>query len=191
MSTLTLPFPDFQPNTIAASGQVDANNAAIVAVVNGGLDDTNLANNGITASTKIKDGTIDAACMGTGVVRQAQIDYTAASLGPLVAQTGPNYVGANGARLAWVSKSITPTVVTEEDYTFTFASDCISGDPAFTATPAVGCPTFIRNTDVEAEMPDAWWFKSVTSTTAVLRIKYYTTAAATAMTVQFPVYGAK
>jgi hypothetical protein len=51
MAFITLPYPTFSPNTTIASAQTNANNAAILAQVNGALDHTNLsAAAGITLS---------------------------------------------------------------------------------------------------------------------------------------------
>lgn len=50
-STLTLPYPNFQPGTTIYSAQVNANNTATTNLINGGLDHTNLTSNaGITIS---------------------------------------------------------------------------------------------------------------------------------------------
>lgn len=58
MSRVTLPFPNFQPGTKILSAQANANNSALTAIINGGLDNTNVGTAGFFASQiKPTDGT--------------------------------------------------------------------------------------------------------------------------------------
>lgn len=192
MTQLTYPFPDFVPHTTAKADDIDANFAAIQTVVNGGVDDTNVTNDGITASTKIKDGTIDAAALGGQSVLNAAIDFRSASLGVKTWQDGPTYPGTNGGRIVRISKSITPIAAqAAEEYTFTFANDSVDGDPAFTSAPMLTGVSFVRSTTNDTKMPATCYFKSVTTTQGVLRVVYGSgTSEAVAMTVSFLAAGA-
>jgi hypothetical protein len=71
--TLVVPNKTYSPGDTIRSSEWNANFLAIEAVVNTNLDDLNLKNDGITASDKIKDGTIDLPAMGTNSVNSANI----------------------------------------------------------------------------------------------------------------------
>jgi hypothetical protein len=190
MSSVTLPYPTFPDGSTASGTQVIANLDAIVDVVNGAIDNTNITNASITGSTKLVDATVTAAKLAPGAVIESKADYASANAGILAHRAGPNYAGAGGRRTAWVSKGITPTgSATEEEFTFTFSADCVDGNPAFTSAPQIGPPSFIRNTTSYGEMVAQSHWKTVTTTQAVLRVVYNTAAAATIMTVQFQVSG--
>lgn len=66
MAQLVLPYPDFQPNTKIVSAQVDANNAAIVNLLNGGLGPDNVLFPFLATGTlgADKSGTADAVTQG-------------------------------------------------------------------------------------------------------------------------------
>lgn len=58
MPLLTYSYPDFTPNTVIASAQVNAKYNDIKTLLNTTkLDDTNIQNAGLTRATKLKPGT--------------------------------------------------------------------------------------------------------------------------------------
>lgn len=72
-NTLTIPNKSLAPGALVKSSEHNANNIAIESWANGFISDVNLLNNGITASQKIIDGTIDLAAMGTSSVDTTKI----------------------------------------------------------------------------------------------------------------------
>jgi hypothetical protein len=70
--TLNIPTVWVDGDTLTAA-KFNANSAAIEAIVNGQLSDVNIKSNGITASAKIIDETIDLAAMGANSVNSAKI----------------------------------------------------------------------------------------------------------------------
>lgn len=145
MSNLVYTHTTFPDGIIADGDAVIQNFNDAAAVINGQLDDTNLANNGITANTKIKDGTIDSNCMGVQAIRDANVAYPSAAAGVKVWQLGPNYPGAGGGQVLRIEKSITiAAVTTEQSFAVSWAgSDAADGAFVFSAAPTITGVNFL------------------------------------------------
>lgn len=96
MPLLTYSYPDFTPNTVMSSAQVNAKYNDIKTLLNTtGLDDTNLQAAGITRSTKLKAGTANYVLINDSdgkMSEEAQLATTRGGLGvslsPSVADSG-------------------------------------------------------------------------------------------------------
>jgi hypothetical protein len=138
MSDITLPYPSLTDGTTAFGSQVQADLEAILDVVNSSIDDDNISNDGITASDKVKDGTISAPLLEAGCVRQAAVDWSSTNSGVRAWRT-QNHVGTAGGRDIRFEKSITlANVTTEQTFTVDWsAGDGVDGNTTFSATPTV------------------------------------------------------
>jgi hypothetical protein len=169
MATITWDYEP-SPGDVANWTSLKADIDDIVGEINGSLDADNLAANAVE-SAKIAANAVTSAKIAAANILEAAINWTSAGSGVEAWRTGPNYVGANGGRIARVQKSITTAAATEESFTVTFASDCVDGDPAFSAAPTLlGAPSFRKDTDDETLVPDQVWIKTISSTTCVFRI---------------------
>jgi hypothetical protein len=94
-ATLSIPNTFVGGQTIFAS-QMNANFTAIRDVVNN-LDDANYANDSMTASSKIIDGTIDLAAMGTDSVDASKIKALSVDVSEMILGATQNMVFTNKA----------------------------------------------------------------------------------------------
>jgi hypothetical protein len=172
MSQLVLPFPTFNDGTIAYGSQVTDNNSAIVTLVNGSLDDFNLATQGITLHAKGKPGTVNATLMGAASVKQSAMDYSSTGSGVKAAQT-VGYAGANGALIIRIEKTITiASVATEQTFAVDWsASDCPDGAVTFLVKPSLTAPVLLENGGFVNTNLDyiKWTVRSTTGATVAIK----------------------
>jgi len=179
---------NYAPGTAADGAAVETDLTAIVTELNGGLDSTNLENSAVTTA-KINNAAVDSNKLGTAAVRNTHVDYTSANSGALVDRAGPNYAGANGRRRARISKTFTRSG-SDETITVTFATDCVDGNPAFTAAPTLdGMPVLVYNSTTPGELPTQMWVLAITSTQCTVRCEYAGAPTADAAIMQFSVTG--
>ncbi len=174
----------------ADAADVNANDTATRNVVNGGLNDTdNIAAGGVT-STGLAANAVTHTKLAAAAVRDAAMEYTSANSGALVARVGPNYAGASGGRLAMVSKTFARVAgATQAGIVFTFATDCVDGNPNFSAAPTLsGTPVEV----LSGLLVDSVLNVRVTALTAasVTMDIIMSGGAANNVTIQFMVYGA-
>jgi hypothetical protein len=105
VSQISLPFT-FSPDTLIKSGQVNADFAVIVGVVNAGIDNTNIGTAGIYAS-QIIPITILEATFGGGVPYTFTQALSAAQLNSGTSFLGPSSGGVNGPLQSSVSTGAT------------------------------------------------------------------------------------
>jgi hypothetical protein len=139
MSDVTLTYPSFTDGDVAYGSQVQQNFEDVLAVVNADIDDDNIANDGITASDKIIDGTISAPLLEAGCVRHAAVDWSSTNSGVRAWRT-QNHVGTAGGRIIRVRKTVTlAAVTTEANFTVDWsAGDAVDGNTTFSVAPVVG-----------------------------------------------------
>lgn len=121
----------------AVGGNVLDDLNSIKTVVNGNIDTGNIATNGV-GTAEIANNAVTNDKIIANAVRQSQATYTTSNSGMLVAQAGPNYgAGGGGVRLARIRKSVEWNGTGTNSVVFTFASDCIEGNPGFSDTPSL------------------------------------------------------
>jgi hypothetical protein len=138
MSDAIITYPSFPDGTTASGAQVIQDFNDVLAVLNGLVDDDNLSNAGITASSKIKAATITAALISAGAINAAAMLWDSASNGVRAWRT-PGYAGASGSRMVRIEKTVTLAADTTEhtvsvDWS---ASDSIDGAVTFSAAPTI------------------------------------------------------
>lgn len=181
---------DGVPGEAANINALESDINALYTLVNGYLDKDNIAANAIEASQIAADAVV-AAKIADANILEAAIQWASASAGVEAWRTGPNYVGANGGRIARISIATTTAVsVTTETFAVTFATACEDGDPAFSATPiAMGMPVFI-SAGADDNMPTQTYFTAMASTSCTVRVVYAASSATgVAATVDFCVAG--
>jgi len=195
MGTVTLTGDYVAGNYAVSEGDPSLKNDLdlIVAELNGNVEAVNISNGAIT-TTKLADDSVDSAKLKDDAVLETHMDYTLASSGVLAVQCGPSYTGASGLRIARVSKDVTyDGTASPQTVTFTFATDCVDGNPAFSAAPTLlGPPVVVDSTS--ASINDSITHVYVTSLTSSLVTMdvYYVNAGgnlATTVTMQFGVAG--
>lgn len=136
--------PTFTDGTTAYGSQVKAGFDSVEAVVNGGLDDDNITDDGITASAKIKDGTITSALMASGSIQSAHVNWAQASDG-LRAWRSNSYSGANGSRLIrWEKTVALAAVTTEQSFSIDWSTgDSPEGTISFASAPTISGVTIL------------------------------------------------
>ena len=92
MPALSYSYPDFTPNTIIRSAQVNAKYNDIKTLLNTtGLDDSNLQNAGITRATKLKTGPANYVLINNGsgaMSEEATLATSRGGLGVALSPTG-------------------------------------------------------------------------------------------------------
>ncbi len=125
-----------------------------------------------TANTKAKASEVnsDFDTMYTafnGSTGEANVTYVTANDGLRVMRAGPNAGGTNGARTTLLTKTFALGVVAFGNQTYTFATDAVYGNPAFSAAPTPsGC--MITTAGAIANIPFVW-LSAITATTATLQ----------------------
>jgi len=189
MTQVIYTYPDFPDdgNTVASGQQVTQNFNDVKTVVNGQLEDTNILNDGITANTKIKDGTIDSNCMGNASIRDAHLTYPSASAGVKVWRMGPNYPGANGGTVIRVEKSITiAAVTTDQAFAVSWATtDGVDGALTFSAPPTLSGVSFLDTVGAIDNTMQYCKFTARTASGCTLRVKFSTAPTGGAVTAMF------
>jgi hypothetical protein len=178
---------NYDPGVNAVGGIVRADLEAIVKELDGSLDTTNLAANSVDTSQLAADA-VESAKIADANVLEAHISY-ASSTGVLVARTGPNYAGGGSPRIAVVSKELTWAGSSPESVTFTYASDCAYGDPAFVSTPHLMGAPVISSTSPGSTSQITQWVVTASSSTAI-SIDFTTGDGSETVTIEFAVIGA-
>ena len=120
----------------AIGSAVEADIDAIITEMNGSIDADNLAA-GAVGTSAIANDAVDANKIKDGVVAETHMEYTYTG-GVKMWRCGPNFVGSSeGGRMARVSKSVTWDGTGTNSVTFTYATDCADGNPAFTDLPTL------------------------------------------------------
>ena len=180
---LTLPYT-FVDGTVAYGSHVNANNSAIATVLNGAIEDDNIANASITASSKLVASSIQAAQIATGQIRADHMDWEQGNLG-VRAWRQLNYAGASGSRLIRIEKTIAlAAAVTEQSFTIDWsAGDCPDGTTTFSAAPTITGLTILdpAGGQIRAVDPDAIAYikvgtRSTTSCTVLITFSNAPTA---------------
>ncbi len=109
--------------------------------------------------------------LATDSVRDAAINYTSAGEGLLVWGSGPLGGGTNGRRVVVSTKlSLDLSTNVTGSFTQTFATDCIDGNPAFSATPRL--ISYGMSTEETGSIAYAglrFWASARSSTVATMR----------------------
>jgi len=129
---------------------------AIVAEVNGSIDTINIADAAITTE-KLGASSVTTGKVAANAVREAHVNYKKDDSGVLVWRSGPDYVGANGGRIARIQKTIAFTA-TENEEPFTInlndaTTDCLDGNPGFSDVSQpimMGSPIVTSSDEVHA-----------------------------------------
>lgn len=176
---------DYAAGAYAIGSGVEGDVDAIIAEMDGSIDADNLATNAVS-TVKILNDAVDANKIKDGDVRETHIDYDEDTSGMLVIRAGPNYVDAgnsrSGRRLAFVSKSVTWDGTGTNSVTFTYASDCVDGDPAFAAVPNLaGIPVVAS---VEALVDTIYSYEVTASSAAAITFEFTDCGGFSAATVQ-------
>lgn len=134
----------FTDGTTAYGSQVKQSFDDVEAVVNGGLEDDNLKDDGITASSKIKDGTITAGLIASGNIQSSHVIWAQASDG-VRAWRSNGYSGANGSRLIrWEKTVALAAVVTEQSFSIDWSTgDSPEGTITFASAPTISGITIL------------------------------------------------
>jgi len=137
MTQLLIPYV-FVDGSTAQADHVNANFAEVVTVVNGAIEDDNIADASITASSKLIDATITGAKIGAAEIVAAHIDYSASNLG-VKSWRAVGYAGSGGGYIIRVEKTIAlAAVVTEQSFSIDWsAGDCPDGTITFASAPTV------------------------------------------------------
>jgi len=180
----------------AVGATVEADLQTIVSEFNGSIDAANLNTNSVT-TVKISNSAVDSNKLAAAAVRQTHVDFTSGNSGLEVWQTGPTHVGSSGGRIARVRKTdvVYDGTASPQTITFTFATDCVDGNPAFSAPPTLLGPPIVTASSA-ATADDMVLYAYVTNLTAALVTMevYYDIGAtgnlATTVTMEFGVAGA-
>jgi hypothetical protein len=192
MGLLTYTYTAFPDGTVAYGTYVITNFQEIQTVLNGGIDNDNVTNAGLTLSTKGVAGSVDSALMGAASVKDAALEYDSADSGVKVWQLGPNYPGAGGGRMIRVEKSVTiAAATTVQDFAVDWSTaDGVDGNTTFTvATPLVIHDWFDSNHYMNAAIE----YERViarSATGATIRIKFSAAPTGGAVTLMMLVSGA-
>lgn len=159
-------------------------------ILNGNIETANIKDLNVTTA-KLQASAVDSTKLANGAVRETHMDYSSANSGVEVWRTGPTHVGTAGGRIARVRKTgVTFTGDGPDSVTFTFATDCVDGDPAFSAAPVMMGQPIVTASDDPTEA-DAITHARVTTldmTQAIIEIGHgYSTAD---VTIEFCVAGA-
>ena len=120
----------------AIGSAVKADIDAIITEMNGSIDSDNIAAAAV-GTAAIANDAVDANKIKDGDVAETHMEYTSAG-GVKMWRCGPNFVGSSeGGRMARVSKSVTWDGTGTNSVTFTYATDCADGNPAFTDLPTL------------------------------------------------------
>lgn len=191
MGTISnVPTPGaYDSDTYADGSTVKADIEAIVAEFNGSVDTINIANAAVT-SAKLAANSVTTAKIGANAVRDAHMNYSQDDSGALVWRNGPTHVGSSGGRIARVKKpGVDFSAGDPLNVTFTFATDCEDGNPAFTAAPTLlGSPVVTASDNATAA--DVILGSRVTTldnTQAIISIDHNGSAAT--VTIEFGVAG--
>lgn len=166
---------DYTAGAYAVGSDVETDIDAIIAEMDGSIDSDNLATNAVTA-IKIAADAVDANKIKDGDVRETHMDYDEDTAGAIVIRGGPDYAdkgnSRSGRRLAFVSKSVTWDG-TPKTVTFTYASDCVDGDPSFAAVPNLaGAPIVASVEDAGAQI--LTHYVTVSTTELITMVLTYT-----------------
>ena len=181
MGTVTLSTGAYDASDPAVGATVESDLAAIVAEVNGNIEAVNIKAGTIT-STEMAASSVGATNIANNAVRQAHADYTSGNNGLEVWQTGPTHVGASGGRIARVRKSVIYNGTTPQAVTFTYATDCIDGNPAFSATPCLTGPPVVVSGSTGVNACITRCRATATSSTAITIEIHYDAGASGTMT---------
>lgn len=191
MSLVTLPYvTGFSGGEKAFGSQVLDDLKAIRDVVNGQLDDANMAAAGLTLNTVGKSGSVGSSLIGSAAINETHINFDQSAGGVIIPRLGPTAKSA-AQRIAIVSKSVTITSSAGiQGVGVTFASDCIGGNPGFTGTPVLlGSPVLVGVVSSSSEYPDKIWVTSLTSTGCTANLYFSVAPIGNTMTLQFGVIG--
>lgn len=139
MSIVTLSFPELIDGTTAYGSQVQTNFTEITDVVNGAIDDSNIASGGITASSKLADASVVAAKIADANIRSQHVDWTSANSGVRAWRTN-GYAGANGNRLIRIEKTLVGLLANTNEQSFSInwsAGDSPDGNVTFASAPTI------------------------------------------------------
>lgn len=147
---------------------------------------TYTAGNKIKATENTSNETTLYTCVN-GNIGEANVTYVTANDGMRVFRAGPNAGGANGFRIALLSRaSIALGAATSGSVVFTFSTDAIYGNPAFEAAPTpVASGVVVISTGAAADTPHHMWISSLTNTAATVQ---WVRAAGGANTVTFQLW---
>lgn len=120
---------------------------AIQAEMDRNIDRDNLKD-GEVITVKLAAAAVDSTKLGTNSVYEDHVFFGSSGGGLLCPRVGPNYNDEGGVssapRIAMVSKEVTWDGTSEDTVVFTYAADCVDGNPAFTAIPhLMGAPIVV------------------------------------------------
>jgi len=170
----------------AIGSAVEADIDAIITEMNGSIDATNLAALAV-GTAAIANDAVDKNKIKDGDVAETHMEYTSTS-GVKLWRCGPNFIGSGeGGRVARVSKSVEWDGTSPDTVTFTYATDCIDGDPGFTAVPSfLGAPLVVS---VHAATSQILTHRVTVSTNLLVTFEFTYTSGTDTVTIQFGVAG--
>ena len=159
---------------------------AIVQQMDKNLDEDNYALLSVDTAS-LAAGAVTAVKLGANAVLEANV-FFGSSTGLLVPRCGPNYDGTGVPRIAIVSKEVEWDGTTEDTVVFTYADDCIHGDPGFTSVPyLLGAPAIVS---VEAVGDHFTSYTVTVSTNLAITMEFdYAGASTATVQIEFGVYG--
>jgi len=189
--------------TLSASAGYDAGKPAVGPTVRSDLEAIQTEMDGNIDGDNIKDGVVINAKLGAGSVttdkiasngiREANVLFGETGSGVLAPRIGPNYNsegGTNSApRLAMVSKEVTWGGTTPDSVTFTYATDCIDGDPGFSALPHLLGEPVVASVEVQDAVFTTYRVTASSASAITMEFAYGGASTATVQ-IEFGVMGA-
>lgn len=164
---------------------------ALQTELDGNIDRNNLKD-GEVITAKIAAAAVDSTKLATNSVREDHAFFGETGAGMLVPRLGPSYNSEGNTnscpRLVMVSKEVTWDGTTPDTVVFTYANDCVDGNPAFTAVPhLLGAPVVAS---VEAVGDVFTAYNVSASTAAAITIIFAHTSSSATVQIEFGVMGA-
>lgn len=179
---------DFTAGTTAVADEVDTDLNTLYTLVNGNLDDDNLADSAVTTA-KINNQAVDSNKLGNDSILEVHVDYNFTD-GPKITKFGPNYPASGSEfRFVPVTYSLTsptgggPLSTVDTSVTFNTGSFTLYGNFTWTAAPFLISTVPLDGSAADDDIPDVYWLTASSTTGATIRHKWDVDAAsATAVT---------